>query len=436
MNIIYMHTHDTGRYISPYGYDVPTPNLMELAKEGTVFRHAFSAAPTCSPSRSALLTGLYPHTNGMFGLAHRGFRLHDIKSHIVNLLNQNNVETVLCGVQHLVHPDPCEIGYQRIITKKPNETDGGHQDIDEQNARSVASYLMEKKDNPFFLSFGMVNTHRDWPDAESEINDNYVMPPFPIYDNAGARKDYAAYLVSAKKADRAVGIVMDALAKSGHHEDTMVIFTTDHGLAYPNMKCNLYDTGIGVSLIIKYPGNPKKGLAVDALVSHLDLFPTICEAMGVAVPSNVQGSSLFPVLSGERDEIRDEIHAEVTFHAVYEPMRCIRTKRFKLIRYFGDGEYHPSNIDGSTVKDFMAEHGFLRQKHPALLLFDLYLDPVERINLAGNESYSDILEELKVRLENWMKRTNDPLLTGRIEKPAGAIVNKGSCYSPRTEDFE
>jgi len=437
MNVIYIHTHDTGRYIEPYGYNVPTPNLMNLAKEGTLFRQAYSVAPTCSPSRSALLTGLPPHTNGMFGLAHRGFKLHDMNQHIVPFLNKNNIETALCGVQHVAHPEQKAIGYKRIITVNSNTVDGVNYGVDEANALSAAKYIKEKKDKPFFLSFGMINTHRDWPAIDNETNENYVMPPFPLYDNKENRKDFASYISSAKIVDRSVKIVLDALKESGLENDTFVFFTTDHGLAYPNMKCNLYDTGIGVSLIIKYPANMKKGQSVDSLVSHLDIFPTICDLMELNIPDDLNGKSLIPILENRTDEIHGEIFAEVTYHAVYEPMRCIRTKRYKLIKYFDDYDFTlPANVDGSTAKDFMADSGFFRKKHPKLMLFDLYLDPVERVNLVHDESYADVLEGLSEKLEKWMTETKDPLAKGKIEKPLGAVTNKRSCYSPRTEDFE
>ncbi|MDX1358410.1 MAG: sulfatase-like hydrolase/transferase, partial [Clostridia bacterium] len=397
MNILYIHTHDTGRYIEPYGYNVPTPNLQKLAEEGTLFRQAFSVAPTCSPSRSALLTSLPPHTNGMYGLAHRGFKMHDMNRHIVPYLNTHGFETVLCGVQHVVHPNPKDIGYQKVITSKPGVTDGSGFSIDEANALKTAEYLKEKKEKPFFLSFGMYNTHRDWPKAD-DINDNYVMPPHPIYDNAASRKDYAGYIASAKIVDKSVKIVLDALLETGLDKETFIFFTTDHGLAYPNMKCNLFDTGIGVSLIIKYPGNKRKGEAIDSLVSHLDIFPTICDVLDLETPEYLTGFSLRPLMEDEVNEIRDEIFAEVTYHAVYEPMRCIRTKRYKLIRYFDDFSHpHPANIDGSVVKDFMADAGLLEQRCEKAMLFDLYLDPVERVNLADirKGEYEVIAKEIE-----------------------------------------
>jgi N-sulfoglucosamine sulfohydrolase len=440
LNIVYLHTHDTGRYIQPYGYGMPTPNLMKLAEEGTLFRHAYCAAPTCSPSRSALLTGTAPHFCGMTGLAHRGFQLKDYSQHLVQLLNENGYETVLSGVQHEA-PDPDMIGYDQIM--KNTDFDMGNFEVDSvsrdvTSAKLAADYIKQEKDKPFFLSVGLFNTHRDFPEISDDIDPNYVIPPFPFYDNKQNREDIAGYMTSVKVVDQCAGIIMDALAESGRDEDTLVIFTTDHGLAFPKMKCNLYDTGIGVSLILKFPGNKRKGEALDSLVSQVDLYPTICDFLKIKKPDWLHGHSLVDLLDGETERVRDEIFAEVTYHAAYEPMRCIRTERYKLIKFYDDHEqFVPANIDDCQSKDFLVENNFLQEKRQKEMLFDLYLDPVERINLVQDERYKAIYEDLSGRLESWMEETGDPLLQGgKIPKPDGAIANKLSCMSPNEENFE
>lgn len=146
MNIIYIHTHDSGRVLSPYGYDVPTPNLKEFAAESLMFRQAYCASPTCSPSRAALLTGRYPHQNGMIGLGNRGFCINDYSQHLVRFLNDRNYKTVLCGIQHeagayLNHREAAGIiGYQQDITNDP----AGYAEADlvkwdYQNAKTAAA---------------------------------------------------------------------------------------------------------------------------------------------------------------------------------------------------------------------------------------------------------------------------------------------------------
>lgn len=440
MNVLYLHTHDTGRYIQPYGYQVPTPNLMQLAQEGTLFRQAFCTGPTCSPSRAGLLTGMAPHCSGMLGLAHRGFILNDYSKHLVQFMKNNSYETVLCGIQHEA-PDAEMIGYNKVLRDQDyhmGKGDGKDWSVwDLKNATHVAEYIKQNNDRPFFLSYGMFNTHREFPKTDASINPDYVMPPFPLYDTADNRKDMAGYISSAMVMDRCIGIVLDALKESACADDTIIIFTTDHGIAFPKMKCNLYDTGIGVSLIIKYPGNKKAGKAVDSLVSHLDIFPTICELLSNDKPAWLQGNSLMPLLQGDTEKVRDEIFSEVSFHAAYEPMRCIRTERYKLITFFDvHDKILPSNIDDSLSKEFLTQYDYLDEVREKELLFDLYLDPVERINRVNDASYKEVYVDLRERLNKWMMSTNDPLWSGKIKKPEGAVVNKLSCYSPRTEDYE
>jgi arylsulfatase A-like enzyme len=411
---------------------------MALAREGTLFRHAYCAAPSCSPSRSALLTGMTPHSNGMLGLAHRGFRLYDADRHLANYLRKHGYETALCGIQHEAQ-DGQSLGYRNILHRKrqPGET---IEDWDLENARKAAEFLREYaksgSDRPLFLSYGMNSTHREFP-ASHQVNADYVMPPFPLYDCAVNREDAAAYVASAAVMDRCAGIVLQALKESGLAERTLVIYTTDHGIAFPMMKCSLYDTGIGVSLIIKYPGNPLAGRATDALVSQLDLFPTVCDFANIPKPDWLQGVSLLPLFEGRTTRIREELFAELNFHAAREPMRCVRTERYKLIRRYEDfAIIAPSNIDDSPSKTFMLEAGLLNGSHAREMLFDLYLDPLERVNLIDEKSYSEVKEDLSARLDRWMKETDDPLLKGKLVAPAGARVNAKTTLSPKDRVFE
>jgi len=441
MNILYIHTHDTGRYIQPYGYPVPTPNLMNFSSQGVLFRQAFSMAPTCSPSRASLLTGQTPHESGMLGLTHRGFTLHDYNKHLVRFLKKHGFETILAGIQH-VAPDPEMIGYDVVLSKeKPDMRAVGYDSIsfDRNNAEQVVEYFKGGKKRPFFISYGLFNTHREFPHLEdSDISPDYVLPPFPLYDSPQTRADMAGFIKSAKVMDECVGKVLKALKKADLDKDTMVIFTTDHGIPFPKMKCHLYDMGIGVSLIIKIPGSFNSGTISDALVSQIDIFPTICDMLGVEKPSWLRGTSFKALLEGKIDRIRDEIFAEVTFHAAYEPMRCIRTERYKYIKFFDDHEdIIPVNIDDGISKDFLIEHGLLETRRDKEMLFDLFLDRIERVNLIHDTRYGQTYRDLKNRLKQWMKETKDPLHKGKIEKPAGAIINKRSCISHKKDnDFE
>lgn len=431
-NILYIHTHDSGRYLEPYGVNVKTPNIMRLAQEGTLFRSMYCAAPTCSPSRVGLLSGMAPHSSDMLGLAQRGFQMDDYGKHLASYLNEQGYMTCLFGVQHEARESEM-IGYQYVYEADCDESD--FMSRDKGACGHAAAYLREyREEKPFFLSVGFIHTHRRYPeDAEKYINPDYVTPPPTVADTKENRRDMAAYMRSAQIADECVGEVLEALRESGQEDNTIIIFTTDHGIAFPFMKCNCYDTGIGVSFIMKYKGNQAAGKVCDSLLSQVDVFPTLCEMNDLPKPDYLQGKSFAGVFENPDSEIRDEIFAEVTYHAAYEPMRCIRTKRYKLIRYYDFHDGHvPANIDESSCKTLLIDSGLLRKSRDREMLFDLYMDPMERENLIGNPDYKDIYTDLRLRLEDWMEKTKDPLISVsyRAPRPEGAYVNRLQDLDP------
>jgi N-sulfoglucosamine sulfohydrolase len=421
-NILYIHSHDTGRYIQPYGHAMPTPNLQQLAEEGVLFRQAFCANPTCSPSRASLLTGQYPHNNGMLGLAHRGFSLNDYSQHIVHALRKAGYVSALAGIQHIAHGgDPARtIGYDKLL---------GDRTVAHEHA---AAFLDDAPPQPFFLSVGFAETHREFP-AEPDINPNYCLPPAPLPDTPATREDMARYTTSARILDEKMNMVFEALDRNDLTGNTLVICTTDHGLAFPGMKCNLTDHGIGVMLIMRGPGGFAGGKAIDAMVSHLDLFPTICDLVGIEKPAWLQGTSIKPLITGAVESIHEEIFAEVNYHAAYEPQRAVRTRRWKYIRRY-DGRDRPvlPNCDDSLSKDVWVNHGWRGLPPPEEMLFDLVFDPNEASNRVHDPRCADVLAEMRARLDRWMQTTDDPLLAhgGTVPAPEGAVVNDPDDPSP------
>lgn len=434
MNIIYLHTHDTGRYIQPYGFKVDMPNLQNFAENGTIFRNNYCCAPTCSPSRSALLTGSYPHVNGMLGLAHRGFALKDYNQHLVRFLKKNGYTTALCGMQHEAK-NPEDIGYDNLFIADKSKAENAT-DWDMQNADSAISFLRNNKDKKFFLSYGLEHTHRAFTEFDDDINPNYIQPPLPLYDNKENREDMVGFLTSARRADDCIGKVLDEIKALGLDKNSIIIYTTDHGIAFPKMKSNLYDAGISTSMILSYPNNKSKGKAIDALTSHIDVFPTLCDLTQIEKPNWLQGNSLFPILQEEQEEVNECVFAEVTFHASYEPQRAIRTKRYKYIKRFNNEHlgYAIANIDNSISKDFLMENDFDKLKLPQEQLYDLYFDPNEGNNLINNPEYQNVKEELSEKLMAFMVETNDPILQGEVELPSGGVVNKLDCYNPESKN--
>ncbi len=423
LNIVYLHSHDTGRYVQPYGYAVETPRIQRLAEEGVLFRQAFSAAPTCSPSRAALLTGETPHQAGMIGLAHRGFRLADPSRHLAHWLKDVGYRTVLTGMQHLTEGDQAELGYTHDL--RPAS-------LAVADVAPIATSVIEDHagdGTPLFLDVGFEETHRPFH-AANDTDTRYVLPPAPIPNTPETRGDMADYLESARELDRGVGIVLDAIDRAGLASSTLVICTTDHGLTFPGMKSNLTDHGIGVMLIMRGPQGFTGGRVVDALVSHLNLYPTLCEILNLPSPTLVQGRSLLPLIRGEQSQIRDEIHAEVTFHAAYEPQRAVRTSRWLYIRRFGAHEFPVlANVDESPSRDLWLQRNWEQRHIDAEQLYDLIFDPIQRVNLAGNPEVALIQTELRARLERWMRETDDPLLHGEVPLPRGASMNDPQARS-------
>jgi arylsulfatase A-like enzyme len=413
-NILYLHSHDTGRYVQPYGYAVPTPRIQGLAEEGVLFRQAFCAASTCSASRACLLTGQYAHSNGMLGLAHRGWSLNDYQHHIVHTLRGAGYHSVLIGEQH-ISKRPDIIGYDQVIKIDTTRVD----DV----APVTVDLLRDPPPSPWFMSVGFFETHREF--FEPLRNDQYyVRPPANLPDLPETRRDMAAFVASARSLDRGVGTVLDALDRYGHAPNTLVICTTDHGIAFPGAKATMTDRGIGVMLIMRGPGGFLGGKASDALVSHIDIFPTICDVAGIPHPDWLEGRSLLPVIRDEASEIRDAIFAEGTYHVAYEPQRCIRTPRWKYVRRFDERTRPvPSNTDDSPSKDLWMATGWPANLLAPEQLYDLLLDPNEADNLIATPEGRLVADGLRPRLQQWMERTRDPLLQGPVAPPAGAEYN-------------
>jgi N-sulfoglucosamine sulfohydrolase len=415
-NILYIHSHDTGRYVQPYGFQVPTPNIQLLADQGVLFREAFCAAPTCSGSRASLLTGTYCHNNGMLGLAHRGWALNDYRQHWVHTLRRAGYHSILIGEQH-ISVDPGVIGGDELV------------DVDANHAQDVAPLTIEAlrsaPDRPWFMSVGFFETHRDFSAPTSVRDTLYSLPPANLPDVPASRRDMASFKASARSLDQGIGAVLHGLHDFGLVDNTLVLCTTDHGVAFPGAKATLFDRGIGVMMIMRGPDGFTGGKVIDAPVSHLDVFPTLCELAGVAPPDWLQGSSLMPLIRGEVDRLNDGIFAEVTYHAAYEPQRAIRTERWKYIRRFDDYP-HPvlANCDDSASKNVLVEAGWGEQIVPREQLYDLILDPGEGNNLADDPARQEVLAHLRARLDTWMSETDDPLLDGPVPPPPGAAVNE------------
>jgi arylsulfatase A-like enzyme len=421
-NILYLHSHDTGRYVQPYGFAIPTPNIQKLAEDGVLFRQAFNAAPTCSPSRAALLTGQAPHSCGQFGLVNRGFELRDRHKHLAHTLRAAGYHTALTGVHHVVR-DPLTCGYERWIAAPDRQS--------ASIAATATAFLSDAPPQPFFLAVGFFDTHRRFPEPGPTEDARYIRPPHPLPDTPETRHDMAAFQAGARMLDDAIGTILDSLEANGLAENTLVICTTDHGIAFPYIKCYLTDHGTEVMLILRGPGGFTGGQVLDALVSHVDLYPTICELLEIDPPGWLQGASLLPLVHGEVNQIHEQVHAEVNYHCPYEPMRSVRTTRWKYIRRFAEYGYPMlANVDDSPSKSLLMEHGLAERQIASEELYDLIYDPNEACNRASDPATREILNDMRQRLQVWMEATDDPLLSGPLPLTEGAVCSKPTDISP------
>lgn len=424
-NLVYVHTHDTGRVVSPYGFAVPTARLAAFAREGVLFRKAFSAAPVCSPSRAALLNGNWPHENGMIGLAHRGSRLNDPTQHLAHVLTAAGWTSVLVGVQHVAPSKELPaLGYSVV----PHVASLDAADV----APAAVKWLRERdRSTPFFLSVGFNETHRPYPDPGPEDDPRYVAPPAGIPDTPAIRTDVAGFHTMLRAVDSALAMVLDALEETEAAEDTLVVFTTDHGLPWPNAKCTVSDAGTGVALIVRGPGGFAGGKVVDAMVSHLDIFPTFAELAGLERPAWLRGESLLPLVQGEKESLHAELFAEVTCHAASEPQRAIRTERWRYTRRFDGADLRVlANVDNGPAKSLFIEHGWRQRVPESEALFDLILDPDEKTNLIAEPAFGEIAADLRRRLDEWMRETGDPLLDPDWTPPAHIGVVPRTSIDP------
>lgn len=370
-----------------------------------------------------MLTGQSAHSSGMIGLAHTGFALRDPKQHLLHTLRRVGYKSVLAGIQHIAALDKVEsLGFDEILNPdEPERSFAAHV------TPAVEAFFARLPDQPFFLDAGFFETHRKYPPHGPAEDPRWTTLPPLTPDTPETRQDMTNYKGSARVMDEAYGRILHALEANGLSKNTLVICTTDHGLPLPGMKCNLTDHGTGVLLILRGPGVFGGGKVLDGMVSQMDLFPTLCEWLQIEPPSWLQGQSLMPLLRGERAEVNDALFSEVTFHADYEPMRAVRTRRWKYIRRFDTSPYPvPANCDASPAKRLWTESGWLEEPLQSEQLYDLMLDPQEARNRVGDADKAGVLAEMRGRLDDWMRATDDPLLRGPVAAPPGVKLPRAN----------
>ena len=404
--ILLVICHDLGQYLGCLGAPIETPNLDGLAQDGVLFTNYCCTAASCSPSRGSIMTGRYPHNNGLVGLAHIGWEIGAQDVTLPMHLNAAGYSTHLFGHQH-EHSEPARLGYRHI-------------QLDGADARSASATLIgflesvEPGGQPFFVSTGIAEPHRPYEREGYDRDDPDKLQPLPyLPDRPGIREDLAGLHGLIWRLDESIGKITAALERTGLAEDTLLIFTTDHGIAMPRAKGTCYDPGIQTALIVRWPGRFEGGRRQDELLTNCDLLPTLLDLAGARTPSCVEGRSFLPLLDGGDYQPREDIFAEMTWHDKYNPMRCVRTNDHKYIRNFGDRPlvYIPADIYVAPAGQEMKDE-FYGSRRPPEELYDLRSDPLEMHNLIDDPAYAEVAERLRARVQDWMVETDDPLLYG------------------------
>ncbi|ELY45983.1 sulfatase family protein [Natronorubrum tibetense] len=427
-NIVLITCHDLGQYLGCYDVDIETPRIDGLAATGARFENHFVTAPQCSPSRGSLMTGRFPHVNGLMGLAHGDWELHDDERILPHYLGDAGYETHLFGLQHITQ-DTDRLRYDYVHSEGnlyPGVSPSVHQANRARNVASVVSGFLEREafDSPFFASIGLFELHRveeehgrfGFDSDHYETDDPDEVPPLSyLPDRRGIRHDLAEMRGMVYAVDDAVGTILDSLAETGLEKETLVIFTTEHGIAFPRAKGSCYDAGIEAALVFRYPGLVDDGSVYDELISNVDLLPTLLELVDIDAPTDLDGRSFLPLLTDDGYGERDRVFAEMTWHDMYNPVRAIRTERYKYIRNF----WHLPKV--YLTKDiFASEAGRMvreRDGVPARAyeeLYDLRESPQEDENVVFEPRYQDVRMDLSGRLHDWMVETDDPLLDGPV----------------------
>jgi arylsulfatase A-like enzyme len=409
-NILQVICHDLGHHVGCLGAGLSTPAIDGLAADGVLFDTYCCSAAQCSPSRGSIMTGLYPHTNGLIGLAHIGWEFNEGVRCLPHYLNDFGYETHLFGGQH-ESARPERVGYQQVHRC-------GH--TAHPAAAAVAAFLRERASSgdrrPFYLNAGFTEPHRPYQQEGYRSDDPSAVTLLPwLPDRPGIRQDIADLNGLVYAVDDAVGAIRTALADTGLERTTLLILTTDHGLAMPRAKGTCYDPGLRTVLVLRLPGRFEGGRRISNLLTNCDLMPTLLEFVGAPPAEGTDGRSFLPLLDGGPYEPRESIFAEMTWHDKYNPMRAIRTERWKYIRNFGERPlvYLPLDTYRGLAGQEMREE-YYGSRRPQEELYDLQADPLEMINLAGDPAHAGTLVDLRGRVQRWMEETDDILLHGDV----------------------
>jgi uncharacterized sulfatase len=402
-NVLWIIADDLSLELSCYGYKgVHTPHVDRLAEQGGRYTQAFATSPVCSSSRSALITGVYQTSTG---------------THQHRTTHKQPLPAPVEPVSELMR----RAGYF-VCNSDSSMMRPGKQDYNfdsERNLFDSPDWSGRKQGQPFFAQVQIHEPHRNFAKAEPARREVAVEIPSYYPEHPVIRADWANYLATIEVLDRNVGEVLARLGREGLADDTVVFFFGDHGRPHYRDKQWLYDGGLGVPLIIRWPRHVEAGSIHDELVSLIDVSATTLAVAGLDIPDWMQGTNMLAEGFHGRDMIfaaRDRCGSTI------DRIRCLRTKRFKYIRnfyperpYSQHSGYKVLQYPGITVARVLHQRGelngppalFWMNQRPVEELYDLDADPEEVNNLAADRAYAQPLAELRARLDHWMQHTND-----------------------------
>jgi arylsulfatase A-like enzyme len=402
-NILIFIADDAGfRDFGCYGNEnISTPNIDKLSEDGFMATNAFLTTPQCSPSRISVLTGKYPHSTGAEDLH---MPLPESEILLPTLLKEKKY---FSGMLKKAHLGPNGEKQFDFYSKDLNDFD---------------NFLDSSKSQPFFMWVGFTDPHRPYEkniiDKPQDPN-KLEVPPYFIDDTA-TRDDLADYYNEIMRMDEQIGVYIKELEKRELLDNTLIIFFSDNGAPFPREKGTVYDAGIKTPLIFRWKNGIKPGLIFNKLMSVVDLAPTILELVGINIPKNMQGKSFLPVLSNTNEPGREYVFSERNWHNCDEHIRSIRSLKYKLISNSYTDLPHGTAADISNSPTWRSLYEnkqlgrltniqklLFEAPRPAFEFYNLENDPWEVNNLIEKDEYSDIINEFKSELANWIIETKD-----------------------------
>ena len=429
-NLLLIVSEDNGPDLGCYGNkNVYTPRLDKLAAEGVQFNNAFVTYSVCSPSRSTIFTGLYPHQNGQIGLATHKYRMYEGMKTLPVYLKEAGYRSGCIGKVH-VNPES-DIPWDYRPGGLLNGSNFGKKNMSEYASKSME--FIRQSDQPFFL---MVN----YPDAHfpvqydveglpsQKIEPGEVDGPLPfIGADSEFLREYTAYYYNCmNRLDESVGMLLDSLQAGGQAANTIIIYLGDHGAQFSRGKCSNYEAALKVPFLMHWPGKIAESTKKDELISTIDLLPTILDLTGQEIPASLPGKSLIPLIINEETEWAEYVFAGGIGSApfFYFPRRSVRDARFKLIHnlnymndnpkfnfYVGRQGHFRAGTNLEEIENLSPELKKVYEiwrNPPEFELYDLQNDPLEFTNLSDNPEFKIELDRLQKVLKQWQIDTNDP----------------------------